>query len=363
MKIDMFENSKKEFMDCIHQEIGDYWTNYSESIIYFEGKHWIIKSNTSNPEEKNLSLLAYLLGKGWINIPEVRLLSQDEFHELSKKVDILGEGASRKNTYLVRLIQDYSCRELNVQNLDDAMASEIAFSCWIHRRDACFGNRAFICSIPMFFDFNIAFGVDTGDFFRSGPDAGHAGNWGFWYIENVEALGNLVLLRHLEWEKSFAAIPVVNRSHFEAAIQKHIKHIQGFRRNKLLGLVKNAGFSEQKSLLLTDFLCKSSKELNAGIKKIISIMDENNFNLLYIDNSKYRPVNRSDYFKIVHAPHPPYLSQEIVQEILRLQNRLSAQENAVQFSEKKDNSVYNNSSNGNEKNMFPKKKCFIKNIL
>ena len=78
----MFENSKKEFMERIHQEIGDYWTNYSESIIYFEGKHWIIKSNTANPEEKNLSLLAYLLDKGWLNIPEVRILSQDEFIEL-----------------------------------------------------------------------------------------------------------------------------------------------------------------------------------------------------------------------------------------------------------------------------------------
>jgi len=328
----MFENPKKEFMEHIHQEIGDYQGNYSQRIIYFQGKHWIVMGNTSNPEEKNLSLLAYLLGAGWLNIPEIRLLSQDEFQSLSRQIGSLEEGACSDNTYLTRLVQDYARNELAIHDLDRAMASEIVFSCWVHRRDACFGNRAFASDIPMFFDFNIAFGADHGDFFRSGPDAGYARNWGFWRIEKKEVLGNLVLLRHLEWEKSFAAIPIIDKDRFETSLRRYIKHIRSFKRHEIYNLAKETGFSEEKSELLTDFLFRSSEELKISVGKIYSILNKNNFDLLYIDNSRYRPVNRSDYGKVNHyALHPPYLSQQVGQEVLRLQTLIGCNHKTEQF--------------------------------
>ncbi len=68
----MSDDSKQEFVDRISNQINDYWGNYSHNIICLDEKYWLIKSKINNPREKYLTRLAFLLGKDWLNIPEVR---------------------------------------------------------------------------------------------------------------------------------------------------------------------------------------------------------------------------------------------------------------------------------------------------
>jgi hypothetical protein len=159
------------------------------------------------------------LGGSWLNIPEVRLLSSEEFQALHLvKSEILSKKASEQNTYLVRLVQDYAISELPLQDFDVAIASEMAFSIWIHRRDAHAGNRAYVNGIPMFFDFNIAFGGEAEDFFRGGPGGGYVKNWRLWQIKSDTASKDIALLRYMASDKKIAAIPIINKGHFEDAL-------------------------------------------------------------------------------------------------------------------------------------------------
>lgn len=106
--INIFEHPKQEFIDGIKGELRDYWDNvdYSSKVISFEGKTWLIKSKPDDPELKNRELLAFPLGWSWSNIPEVRLLSSEEFQALSQKASGLGDKASEQNTYLVPFLTE-----------------------------------------------------------------------------------------------------------------------------------------------------------------------------------------------------------------------------------------------------------------
>lgn len=297
----MFVHPKKEFMDGIRGELRDYWddVDYSSKVISFNGKIWLIKSKPEDPELKNRELLAFLLGGSWSNIPEVRLLSSEEFQALSQKTLELSEKASEQNTYLVRLVQDYGINELPVQSFDSAIASEIAFSSWILRRDAHAANRAFAHGIPMFFDFHIAFGLEAEDFFRGGPDGGYVGNWRLWQIKSNNVLSDIALLRRLEFDKKIAAIPIINKSHFEATLFRATEYIKNLDKNYLYGTIKRAGFSEERRSQLSKILQKSSANLDASIGKVLSIINDNNIDIFSEDYlidelikyySKYRNV-------------------------------------------------------------------------
>jgi len=289
----MFEHPEKEFIDEIKGELRDYWdrVDYSSNVILFAGKTWFIKSRPEDPESKNRELLAFLLGGSWLNIPEVRLLSSEEFRALREKGIELNEKASEHNTCLVRLVQDYARSELPVQSFDDAIASEIVFSSWIRRRDAHAANRAFVGGIPMFFDFHIAFGCEEGDFFRkgsdpgscSGPDGGYVGNWRLWQIKSDYLLRNIALLRRLEFDKNLAAIPVINKFHFETALFRTIEQICLFNQKYLYNLIKKAGFPEERCSTIACFLQLSSADLNTSITKILAIVNDGNSDLFSED--------------------------------------------------------------------------------
>jgi hypothetical protein len=281
----VFEHPEQKFIDEIRGELRDYWDNvdYSSKVISFGGKTWLIKSKPDDPELKNRELLAFLLGGSWLNIPEVRLLSSEEFQALSKKTLELGDNASEQNTYLVRLVQDYGISELPVQSFDSAVASEIAFSAWILRRDAHAANRAFVRGIPMFFDFHIAFGFEVGDFFKEGPDGGYVGNWRLWQIKNSSILSDIALLRRLEFDKKIAAIPIINKSHFEASLFRATEYIKNLDGNYLYETIEKAGFSEERGSLLSDILQRSSANLDANIGKVLSIINDNNIDIFSED--------------------------------------------------------------------------------
>jgi hypothetical protein len=279
----MFEHPKKEFIDEIKGELCDYWdcVDYSSNVISFSGKTWFIKSRPEDPESKNRELLAFLLGGSWLNIPEVRLLSSEEFRALREKGVELNENASEHNTCLVRLVQDYARSELPVQSFDDAIASEIVFSSWIRRRDAHAANRAFVGGIPMFFDFHNAFGCEEGDFFKEGPDGGYVGNWRLWQIKSDYILRNVALLRRLEFDKNLAAIPVVNKFHFETALFRTIGYISCFDQKYLYKLIKKAGFPEGRCLTIAIFLQLSSVDLDTSIAKILAIANDDNSDIFF----------------------------------------------------------------------------------
>ncbi len=184
--------------------------------------------------------------------------------------------------------------------------------------------------IPMFFDFNIAFGADNGDFLRQGPDGGFVRNWRFWYIENESKLGNLALLRHLEWEKLFAAVPILDRSHFDDALRQNIERIKAFKQDHIYGLAIKSGYSEDEAAQVTNFLLASTEELEDIINRILAINANCHFDLFSIDDNEYKSLKREDYSEnsqTVH--HPPYLSQEIVNEVILLQNSLSKKDKII----------------------------------
>lgn len=277
----VFEHPEQKIIDRIKGELRDYWdiVDYSSKVISFNGKTWLIKSKLEDPELKNRELLAFLLGGSWSNIPEVRLLSSEEFQALSQEALGLDEKASEQNTYLVRLVQDYGIGELPVQSLDSAIASEIAFSSWVLRRDAHAANRAFVRGIPMFFDFHIAFGFEVEDFFREGPDGGYVGNWRLWQIKSNNVLSDTVLLRRLEFDKKIAAIPIINKSHFEASLFQDAERIRNFDRNYLYKTIKKAGFSEERCSKLNEILQKSSANLDINIDRVLSIINDSNIDI------------------------------------------------------------------------------------
>lgn len=124
-------------------------------IVRFNGKHWFVKFKP-DPEERRRDYLAYLLGRNWANIAEVRPLSESEFAELQSADIALPDWASADNTFLVRLVQDYSLDQLPKVDLNSAVASELVFSLWIRRRDAHTANRGYIDGIPVFFDHQTA---------------------------------------------------------------------------------------------------------------------------------------------------------------------------------------------------------------
>jgi hypothetical protein len=271
----MFEHPEQEFKDGIIGQLRDYWgcIDYSSMVMSCNEKTWLVKSLPNDPESKNRELLAFLLGGYWLNIPEVRLLSAEEFQELRQKLVGLDENASEQNTYLVRLVQDYRETDLPVQDLDSSMASEIAFSCWILRRDAHASNRAFVQGIPMFFDFHISFGVEAEGFFRGGPDAGYVENWRLWQIESDNMLCDIELLRRLELDKKTAAIPFVNKSHFEATLSRVTGFIRDLDQKYLFETIKKAGFSEERCLQINRILQESSANIDSSIDRVLSIIN------------------------------------------------------------------------------------------
>lgn len=285
----LFAHPEQEFLDRTRTELRDYWdhVDYSSNIISLNKKTWFIKSRPEDPESKNREVLASLLGGSWLNIPEVRLLTSEEFQALRlEKAEVLGEKASEQNTYLVRLAQDYKLNELPIPNFDDAIASEIAFSSWILRRDAHAANRVFVHGIPMFFDFHIAFGAEVEDFFRGGPDGGYVGNWHLWQIKSDNALSDIPLLRLLEFDKGIAAIPFIDKNHFEDALFRSTECIKQFDKKYLYRIIKRSGFSERRCSQVYSLLEKSSDDLDTSIDKVLSIISSRNVDLFSEDYLK-----------------------------------------------------------------------------
>jgi hypothetical protein len=269
----IFTPPEASFLQINICEFYDYWNkDNSNSIFLYQGKHWFLKNRPENSQEKNLNYLTYLIAKEWLNIPEVIIPSAKELETLEKDVSQRIGKKINPDAFLVRLVQDYKETEIPIKELDRAIATEIAFSAWIGRRDAHACNRAFKNGIPMFFDFGIAFGVEHQDFLRSGPDAGYAGNWRFSKIE-AETIIDLPNLRRFDYESRRANIPIVSRDRFELSLKQTVDQIKALDPELIYRYALLSGLSEIKSSEISKYLQQRSQQLEETTNKILAILE------------------------------------------------------------------------------------------
>ena len=136
--------------------------NLSGHFREFDGCWWYPK------QDGRAELLGYLLGANRLNVAEVR--RAPAALELPREFVV------------TKAAQQYAMSDLPIQNVDEAVASELIFSLWIRRRDTHAWNRSYVDGVPVFFDHDAAFTTEPVSqtlegFFRSGSDQGYVPRW------------------------------------------------------------------------------------------------------------------------------------------------------------------------------------------
>lgn len=240
-----------------------------------DGWTWFVKCKDGS--ERRRDVLAALLAKGWLNVPEVRNLSAEEIRDL-QHLDLDVPALSVDNTYLVRFAFDYSVEQLPVRDPDAALAYELVFSTWIRRRDAHAYNRIFTDGIPIFFDFGTAFLneqslVDLGVFFKRGPDTGWAG---WWRLQPVGEIGrDTYRLRCLENMSSKVGehkvlLPVESYGAFLNGLDRCAAEIAALPSERIFSAIEQAGFVDTERDAIQAFLARSQRELPDALEWIQS---------------------------------------------------------------------------------------------
>lgn len=245
----------------------------TEKIIMCDGKHFIIKYG-----DKKREFLAYLLGKDLVNIAEVKPILENEILEIQKLGIPLENNTNSINTYLVRLVQDYSVSELPIKKLDEAVAGELIFSTWIRRRDAHAFNRGYIQDIPVFFDSHIAISGEPGlrniDIFFDKTQT-HPGYAGVWHVEEVKTNKEVKTLLTRERQDWGGLHLVYSINNFKKAIKSFIKKIK-FDRCDWKELAIQAGFEENEAGNIAQFLEESRYSLDNDSKLMLDIVLKEN---------------------------------------------------------------------------------------
>lgn len=206
-----FEQPDENFLSEYNKELKN-------PIIKCNGVHCYIKiRENSKTKEFIAAKLASFLD---LNAVEVIYINDDDLDSL-KKVQSTLTNAAEENTYLVRLGQSYSIDEMPIKNLDEAVASELIFSMWVRRRDTHLDNRVYIESMPLFYDFHVAFDKNLRDinvFFNHGKredggylDKGYVGSWRVKIIKDDNKLETLKIRQNdSENNKTFINYHFIN---------------------------------------------------------------------------------------------------------------------------------------------------------
>lgn len=256
---------------------------YQKRLVYYEDRVWFVKSKPGDPSEKQRDFLAYLFGADWLNIAEVRLITPEIFEELKRTSVSVAMDASAKNTYLVRFVPDYSMDELPIHNLNLAIASELAFSLWIRRRDAHSFNRVYREGVPVFFDHQVGFGkelelLDLDQFFHRGIDSGWAG---YWSLEKVspEFSPDTILYRLREQQifreqKNAQAVfhPINDVEEYRRGFRNTIRKILSFNESDCFERALYAGFQKEYAKEVTTFLRQSAQTLLEAAEKYQEVL-------------------------------------------------------------------------------------------
>ncbi len=220
---------------------------------------WYPKAN--GPPE----VLAYLLGRGELNIAEVRPAPPH-----------WGMGPKAA---AVRIAQQYTPGELPITDLDAAVASELVFSLWIRRRDTHAFNSVFVAGIPMFFDHHIAFAIeepenrDLSGFFK---DRGPGGSACRWRIVQVAEGIPLVTgaMRRINHETGYAIHGVRSPERFEAAVDEWVDRIASRDLSDVESVVLSAGYRRADVEWIAAQLRDSQDELPAVAWRLRELASE-----------------------------------------------------------------------------------------
>lgn len=256
--------------------------NYSKCIVRFERKYWFVKCFPDDSRSAQRERLAYLLGRKFTNIAEVRLLSEADFFAVSRCGVELPEAATRANTYLVRMGFDYSWLRLPIKTLEHAVAAELVFSLWIRRRDAHSFNRIYVRGIPVFFDHQTGILgepelIDMERFFFEGPDAGYAA---WWQLEEKRSMRSPDILSIRRQEKNmFSAgsnqARVIHQVRQKERLKKRMaqvqKRIRSIPTSYFYAAALKSGFDERESREVAEFLRTTTLQLEKGVERLSSM--------------------------------------------------------------------------------------------
>lgn len=236
------------------------------SVVRFDNKLWCVKKCEDN-HARNRELLLYSLGRGLVNVAEIRALTSDEF-AVVKEMVVLREGAVFQNTLMSRLVQDYSKDELPLKGLDDAVAGELVFSLWVRRRDAHDYNHWYTKEfLPVFYDLSASLDYgherfnDVNIFFEN-HDCGYAGAW------RVRERNGSFAVRG---SSANCVHPIDSISGFKRAVGSVTRSIAS-RRFELKDLVENAGFTGADIETQVRFLETTKTSLYEDVSKMLQVV-------------------------------------------------------------------------------------------
>lgn len=230
---------------------------------------WFVKYKPGAVDEEKRDLLAYLLGKNVCNIAEVKLLNSTE-HDLIKNQLNLPIDSTINNTFLVRLANSYKTEELIHTTTEKAVASELIFSTWIRRRDTHADNRSYLHGIPIFYDHQTAFLAEpnyahTTLFLRSTPDYGYPASW---RVREITHEMTTVIARTGDKAVHY----VNNLSLFKEELNTMVDNFNSEIPQDLEPIIKSAGFSDDETRLINEFLQNNLYTLKNDIKQLTSII-------------------------------------------------------------------------------------------
>jgi hypothetical protein len=283
----LFSSPPAELLSAWVPDLVDFWGKSvkwrDKRILGFNGKYWFVKFK-SNPEEQKCDYLAYILGRNWVNIAEVRPLSKSDFKALSLIGIVTPAWASKANTFLVRMGQDYTLDQLPNPDVDVAVARELVFSLWIRRRDTHAANRVYVSQTPVFFDSQTGLLgephlIDLDVFFQPGMDAGYASQWRVEKADRTTAFATAEM-RQVGRTQDIALHVVQDIERFNNALQSSVTHVQNQSSEEWFQAARIAGYSVKRAREITAFLEKSRSELNVGVERMK--------NLIFCDGSSVR---------------------------------------------------------------------------
>jgi hypothetical protein len=233
------------------------------NIRWLDGRPYYVKPSRAAVEGR-LERLGYLLARNLFNVPEV----------FPAEATDAGSQGGPRYVNRIRLCQDHDPRRLPVKELTRAIASEIVFSAWVNRRDAHNSNRWYLGGVPMFFDFNAAFGLRPAEsahgFFRDGPNAGYVPNWRL--VEVPDALLETRALRSLERGRPLALQPIDCIGRFWTAAAEFAEVVSAYRDGRVERATVDAGLDGRNAEQVVKLLATNKQQLEDRLRKIRTMM-------------------------------------------------------------------------------------------
>jgi hypothetical protein len=224
-----------------------------EWVRKYDGRYWFLK--TSRKE-----LLAYNLGRRFVNIAEVRL-SPTEISANAEDVIIL-------------LSQCHNQAELPIQDLDEAVAAEFAFSLLIKRRDLHAFNRAYVNGLPVFFDCASAFPEAEADcsldnFFQSTNSDIDLLDWKVWSPDenfSVDTINS-----RTSWQNGCKGLIVNNEETFKEKLVSKIQHFSSLSSSDIQESIQESGIHGNQAKQISECLKISQDQLSLLTSNIFGI--------------------------------------------------------------------------------------------